>query len=176
MQNLQACIAAAMLMCGVSDLSAEPFVQSDGWQKSTEIWSMRNNPHEILIIDADHTCTLGNTPPGLCNRGFWKRVDLKPHGVTSDATNALVSLRFTISHNGNPGNCEAWVTLRHPDSTRPPDGYQDKRIVIPVDGRRNGRQFVVPLKNGEFDVLWDYTPQYCPPHVRIEGYLVEWRR
>lgn len=122
------------------------------WLKSNEIYTHDSYAGPSVIFSGSGTSGPLHYPPGQ-----WNTVDLKPLGVSADATFAEIAGHLIITDvDANINNLTA--TFRRPGSTFSEGNYQMQAITIwNGDGIRGNQMTTVPLVDGCFEFFWQKT-------------------
>lgn len=128
-----------------------------GWIKANEIYTS-DDASPIVLFTGDTTSgPLYRTPR------VWHTMDLKPLGVTADATYADLSAHMIITDLTTDIE-QLTCTVRRPGSTLAAGNYQFQEVSVAYGDGRRGRQggVCVPLVNGCFELYWDWTSAGVP--------------
>ncbi len=162
---------------------ATELLESIGWIQSTKMYRMDVPPIVIFSGSAGKRGDVLYYPPDK-----WNLVDLKPFGVTSDATTCDINGHMIIGHGRNPVTAILTACFRPPNGAQHKDNYQ----MIQIEpwrgegfssGERHQSLAGVNLVDGCFEFYWqmlynDGSPGYKkdkPPSEGGSDYLLNLR-
>lgn len=139
------------------------------WVESNRVftWSPHSGPTVIFSGDNVSASDPRNYAPGQ-----WHTIDLKPLGVSADATFAEITGFLIITDQG-PEIDNLTATFRRPGGTLHEGNYQMQAIsVFSGDGARQVQSVTVPLVNGCFEFFWQKTVGGVPENGHPSSFLL----
>ncbi len=119
------------------------------WRKSNEIYNHDQHSGPTVIFSGT-----GSGQAGLPPRA-WHTIDLKPLGVSADATFAELNGFLVITHGSVSGTADLTVTVRPVGSTLHEGNYQLQTIEPWVGGgARQVQGTIVALNDGKLQLYW----------------------
>lgn len=139
------------------------------WRESNRIFTHENHAGPTVVFAGD---TVAAGDPRNYTPGQWHTIDLKPLGVSADATFAEISGFLIITDNG-PEIDNLTATFRRPGGTLHEGNYQMQAIsVFAGDGARQVQSVTVPLVDGRFEFFWRKEVGGVPENGHPSSFLL----
>ena len=141
------------------------------WKETDKVYTYDIHSGPTVVFAGD---TTSGGPPNYAP-GMWHTIDLKPLGVSADATFAEIN-GFLIITDVDPDIDNLTATFRAPGSTLHEGNYQMQAIsVFSGDGARQVQSVTVALVNGCFQFYWQKTVGGVPENGSPSSFLLNLR-